>query len=64
MQALEELLVQWHAQAELPFGYTRWRHALYASFDELQLIQELARGGAAQLELRLREWTAGRMGGM
>jgi hypothetical protein len=64
VQALEELLVQWHAQAELPFGYTRWRHALYASFDELQLIQELARGGAAQLELRLREWTAGRMGGM
>jgi hypothetical protein len=64
LQTLEESLVQWHAQAELPYGYTRWRHALYASFDEFQLIQELTRGDAAQLELRLREWTAGQMGGM
>ncbi len=59
IQALEGLLTQWYAQAGFPYDYKRVRHALYASLDELQLIQELARGDVAQLEFCLQEWISG-----
>ena len=57
VQMLEEYLVDWHARAGIVCQYAPWRHALYATFDELQLVQELAQGNAEKLGSRLREWT-------
>ncbi len=57
VQMLEDYLVNWHAQAGIPCEYAPWRHALYAAFDELQLVQDLSHGNAERLELRLKQWT-------